>query len=88
MAKVKCFSIDGMELVFLSDDHGPQHFHAIRKDQYDVRVNFLEFETEKMFKVRWLKRKEVPRKDTKLLEEMVAKYAFELLREWDEIHPQ
>jgi hypothetical protein len=54
-----------------SNDHLPPHFHAKRKGQWEVRVYFLESSTSEMFHVVWLKGKEIPRADSKLLEQMV-----------------
>jgi len=69
--------------VALSNDHLPPHFHAKRKGQWEVRVYFLESRTSEMFDVVWLKSKEVPRVDTKLLEEMVTTYRVKILEEWE-----
>src|ERR1700704_3915957 len=72
MAKMECFAIDGIETWFFSNEHLPPHFHAKRKGQWEVRVHFLEYSTSEMFQVVWRKGKEIPRADTKLLEEMAA----------------
>jgi Domain of unknown function (DUF4160) len=87
MAKLECFTIGGIELWFFSNDHLPPHFHAKRKGQWEVRVYFLESTTSEMFNVVW--GKEVPRADTKLLEEMVFTYRVEILEEWEaKVQPQ
>lgn len=89
MAKLECFTIDGIESWFFSNDHLPPHFHARRKGQWEVRVYFLESRTSEMFDVVWLKGKEVPRADTKLLEAMVTTYRVEILEGWeDKVQPQ
>jgi Domain of unknown function (DUF4160) len=89
MAKLECFTIGGIELWFFSNDHLPPHFHAKRKGQWEVRVYFLGSRTSEMFDVVWLKGKEVPRVDTKLLEEMVTTYRVEILEEWEsKVQPQ
>ena len=64
MAKLECFTIGGIELWFYSNDHLPPHFHAKRKGQWEVRVNFLESTPARMFSVVWAKDKGVPRADT------------------------
>ena len=71
MAKLECFAIPGIELWFFSQDHSPPHFHAKRKGQWEVQVYFLQGSTGEMFKVKWLRVKQVPRGDLKLLEENV-----------------
>ena len=68
---------------FFSNDHLPPHFHAKRKGQWEVRVYFLESRTSEMFNVVWPRGKEIPRSDTKLLEEMVFEYRIEILEEWE-----
>jgi Domain of unknown function (DUF4160) len=83
MAKLECFTIDGIALWFWSNDHTPPHFHAKRAGQWEICVNFLESSTGKMFEVVWLKCKEVPRADTKLLEKMVNAHRADLLKEWE-----
>ena len=85
MAKLECFTIDGLELWFFSNDHLPPHFHAKRQGQWEVRVNFLESTTAKMFSVVWQKGKGkgVPRADTKLIEAMVAAHRADILKEWE-----
>jgi len=89
MAKLECFTIPGIELLFHSQDHLPPHFHARRKGQWEVRVFFLEGSTSKMFEVKWPSGKEVSRGDLKLLEENVRTYRVELLEEWErKVRPQ
>ena len=86
MAKLKCFTIDGVELWFFPDDHLPAHFHAKRKGHWEVRVYFQEGTTDKMVSVKWLKdkRKGVPRADTKLIETIVKAHRADILKEWEE----
>jgi hypothetical protein len=83
MAKLECFAIEGIEMWFFSNDHSPPHFHAKRRGRWEVRVNFLESATSKMFTLVWLRVREVPRADTKLLEGMVNAHRIELLEEWE-----
>jgi hypothetical protein len=83
MAKLECFTVDGMTLWFWPNDHTPPHFHAKRKGQWEVCVHFLEAATVNMFEVVWLKGKEVPRADVKLLEDLVSGHRAELLEEWE-----
>jgi Domain of unknown function (DUF4160) len=89
MAKMECFAIAGIETWFFSNDHLPPHFHAKRKGLWEVRVYFLESSTSEMFQVVWLKGKEIPRADTKLLEQMVIAHRSEILEEWEgKVQPQ
>jgi hypothetical protein len=83
MAKLECFAIPGVELWFFSQDHLPPHFHAKRRGQWEVRVFFLEGSRGKMFEVVWIKVKEVPKGDLKLLEENVSGKRVEILGEWE-----
>lgn len=82
MAKLECFTIPGIELWFFSHDHLPEHFHAKRRGQWEVRVFFLEGSS-KMFEVVRLRGREVPRADLQLLEENVTANRAELLEEWE-----
>ena len=41
MANVRCISIVGLETWFNSRDHLPPHFHAEKRDQWEVRVMFM-----------------------------------------------
>jgi hypothetical protein len=89
LAKLECFAIAGIEAWFFSNDHLPPHFQAKRKGRWEVRVYFLESSTSEMFQVVWLKGKEIPRADTKLLEEMVIAHRSEILEEWEgKVQPQ
>jgi uncharacterized protein DUF4160 len=89
MAKLKCFTISGMELWFFSGDHRPPHFHARRKGQWEIRVYFLESERDEMFDIVRLDRKELPRADMKLLEKMVHEYRAQIFEEWRrKVRPQ
>ncbi len=64
-------------------------FPRKRKGRWEVRVYFLESSTSEMFQVVWLKGKEIPRADTKLLEEMVIAHRSEILEEWEgKVQPQ
>jgi hypothetical protein len=84
MAKIKCFSIRGIELWFYSNDHRPPHFHARRKGEWEYKVEFLE-SVNKMFElVRSTKRAGISKADRELLQEMVEKHRFEILREWEQ----
>ena len=40
MPKVKAFSVGWARLTFRTNDHPPPHFHAVRSDEWDVRIVF------------------------------------------------
>lgn len=43
MARVKAFSVEGLDLRFFSNDHDPPHFHALHAGGgWEVSVHFLE----------------------------------------------
>jgi hypothetical protein len=84
MAKLKCFSMDGVDLWFWPNDHEPPHFHAKRKGEWELRVKFLE-SRENMFEIVWRKSKRtISAREGKRLAEMVEKHRLEILREWEE----
>jgi hypothetical protein len=83
MAKLECFKIPGIELWFFSHDHLPQHFHAKRRGQWEIRVFFLEGSANEMFEVVWPKGKEMPKGDLKLLEAKVKAFRAEIFEEWE-----
>ena len=41
MAKVRAFTVPGIEMWFYSGDHRPPHFHARSAGEWEVRVHFL-----------------------------------------------
>lgn len=53
MAKIDCFEIAGLECWFWSNDHNPPHFHVKREGEWELKVNFLENDDEKMFGLEW-----------------------------------
>lgn len=53
MAKIDCFEIPGLECWFWSNDHNPPHFHVKREGEWELKVNFLENDDEKMFELEW-----------------------------------
>jgi hypothetical protein len=85
MAKLKCFSIAGVDLWFWPNDHEPPHFHAKRKGEWELRIKFLEGR-EDMFEIKWRKSKKtsISAKDRKSLVEMVERHRLEILREWEQ----
>ena len=39
--RVSCFQLDGLDCTFNSNDHGPPHFHAKRRGDWESRGYFL-----------------------------------------------
>ena len=85
MAKLRCFSIGGMDLWFWSNDHEPPHFHAKRKGEWETAVFFLESEGS-LFEMKWQK-KPFSSHDRKTLLKMVKEHRAELFAEWESKHP-
>ena len=56
MGKVAAFTIPGVRCWFWSNDHD-QHFHAQYGDDWQVKVNFMEEDEDKLFKVEWANKK-------------------------------
>lgn len=85
MGRVECISIPGLELLFFSGDHGPPHFHVLRKGAWEIRVFFLNCTWETMiYDVKWLKRSVGPsRKIKKRILEQVMENQIELAVEWE-----
>lgn len=85
MATLKSFSRPGLKLWFYSNDHEPPHFHAKRKEEWELRVKFLET-GEGMFEMKWRKsgKTTVSAQDKKMLIEMIEKHRLEILQEWEE----
>jgi Domain of unknown function (DUF4160) len=83
MAKLECFSIAGVDLWFWPNDHEPPHFHAKRRGEWEVRVNFLE-DGGTMFELVWAaKRKQMSRNDRATLEGLVREHRPAILKEWE-----
>jgi hypothetical protein len=84
VANVQAFQIDGIKLWFWSNDHDPQHFHAKRDGEWEIRVFFL-LDAESMFEVAW-ERKTPSRKVLKELALLVEEHRASLLEQWEETH--
>ena len=41
MGRVDAFGLDGLELLFYSNDHRPPHLHVIRRGHWEIRVWLL-----------------------------------------------
>jgi hypothetical protein len=84
MAKLECFSIAGVQLLFYSNDHGPPHFHAKRSGEWEYRVKFLLGEGDMFELVRTTKKAQMSKADRELLRTKVEAHRFEILREWEQ----
>ena len=79
---MRCLSLPGIECVFHSLDHGPPHFHAIRRGEWECRVFFGVGRTE-MLEVKWQKGRMRARHARAVLE-AAERHRAELLVEWEE----
>jgi len=90
VTKVRAFAIPGIELIFyIRDEHPPPHFHAIKTDKWNIRVNFmLCHERHLDFDVKWAVTKQGPSaKERRRLLECVLSHQAELLAEWEQNTP-
>ena len=82
MGKVSCFSLEGIDCWFWSQDHRPPHFHAKKEGQWEVRVNFLKIKDEMIERIKGL-RGHISSTDANALTDMAKQYRAELLKEWE-----
>lgn len=81
MAKIDCFSIEGVQCWFNSQEHKPPHFHAKRRGEWEYRVYFQKLENE-MLEVKW-RNGRISRQDNKSLCDKASTFREELLKEWE-----
>jgi hypothetical protein len=83
LGKVDAFNVAGLELWFNSEDHGPQHFHAGRPGEWEIRVFFLTSIRGRLeYERKWGK---VPRSNfLRAIEEGAVEKRETLLEEWNE----
>ena len=84
MAKIKCFSIPGMQLWFYSNDHEPPHFHAKRNGAWEYKVQFLEPSHGMFNLISAAKKTSMSKADRELLRKMVERHRIDILREWEQ----
>ncbi len=84
MASVKCLELGGIKMWFPSNDHGPPHFHAKRRGEWEYRVYFM-LPEESMLEVKWENRS-MSASDRKSLTELTAISRLKLLSEFDAVH--
>lgn len=83
MAVVSAFKIAGLTLWFWSNDHEPPHFHAKRRGEWEVKVNFLLPEAE-MVELVWAG-KRPSQKTLRQLTSLAAQHRAALLAQWEEL---
>lgn len=82
MGKVECFVLAGIQLIFYSADHLPPHFHAKKKQAWEIRVNFLESVSGNLkYELIWGKHPTA--KDKKAILENVLNNKAKLLEEFE-----
>jgi hypothetical protein len=82
MGRISCFSIEGIQCWFNSQEHKPPHFHAKRRGEWEFRVYFQKPETE-MLEVKWSVGR-ITKQDKRIICDKAKTYRPELLKEWEE----
>jgi len=80
MGKVEVISINGVDLVFFSNDHNPPHFHAKKAGEWEYRVYFMR--SENMLEAKWEEQRMTGKLRRELIELVVAN-RLALLTEWE-----
>jgi Domain of unknown function (DUF4160) len=88
LAKVEAFSINGLKLLFYSNDHRPPHFHAKKDGCWEIRVRFLTCSQSHLdFEYKFPKNPQPGRclssKEEQTLMALVLEHRSDLLREWE-----
>lgn len=85
MGKVDCCSLEGYELLFHSNDHGPPHMHVRRPFEWDIRVALLLTTDRHLeYQVAWPRKLRGPdRSVRKRICALVVEHREALLDEWD-----
>lgn len=85
MGKVKCFKIDGLELLFYSNDHLPEHIHIRKSGKWEIRVYFLLCSEKRGldFTVKWSDDVGISSKEKKQILKLVLENRTKLLEEWN-----
>jgi hypothetical protein len=79
---VDCIALDGLELWFNSNDHGPPHFHALRLGEFELRIFFLAC-TDEHLEYELKRGKKPASRMRKQLRDLVVENREKLLHEWD-----
>ena len=83
MATVAAFLLPGVTLWFWSNDHEPPHFHAKRRGEWEVKVNFL-LDEAAMIEIVWSQTRP-PRKLLRKLAALAAEHRVALFEQWEEL---
>lgn len=81
MPRVRCIHQAGVELIFYSNDHTPPHFHAVKRDHWHYRVQFMLPEAEMLQKKAGPR--SIPGNTRRQLLAHAAASRIELLEEWE-----
>lgn len=82
MGKVEAFRLDGLELLFYSNDHRPPHIHVLKRGAWEIRVYVLATTREHLsFDLKW---GATPSgRDQRRLRLAVDGHRQDLLAEWE-----
>jgi len=85
LGKVECFKIEGLDLLFHSNDHLPSHFHAEKSGEWDIRVYILLCSKENglVFTPRYPLKPEISSREKKQILKLVLENRSKLLEEWE-----
>jgi hypothetical protein len=82
MGKVEAFRLDGLELLFYSNDHYPPHIHVVKRGAWEIRVYLLATTQQYLsFALKW--GAEPSGRDQKRLCLAVDAHRAALLAEWE-----
>ncbi len=78
------YQIDGLEIKFYPNDHDPEHFHVLKKGEWEIKVFFrLCDEINLVYELKWkLKSLGPSSNDKKRICNYVEKCKDHLEREW------
>lgn len=84
MARVEAFEIEGLMLIFYSNDHRPPHFHVKKTGAWEVRV-FIETTTDDFLDLGHVfQKKHGPSgRLQRQIAEQVSAHRSKLLEEWE-----
>ncbi len=85
MGKVETFSVTGLDIFILSQDHRPPHIHVRRPSEWEIRIYFMDCtETHLEFEVKWSKRsRNITRAQRAMMLQLVYSNRESLLTEWE-----
>jgi len=83
MGKVSSFQLDGITCWFYSNEHKPPHFHAKRKGQWHITVEFLRPKSQMINRAKGPQGR-IKKTDRDAMLDMAELYREELLKEWEQ----